>query len=186
MQFWRVSIAIDVWCTKPHYLTSRPELTNICIIIYWTCDWCVTHKATLPDLKARIHKCLHNYIMNLCQRIKAWRLHFFRVRRPKKFNSFIIRDLLGLGHSVQSSVPTANPSHPHTHLPPFRNGFVLPLNIVSQRYTRCLCSLSLSRLLIHIYVHISMVYDLLLGWSVCMQLILWSTCIGETSLSIAA
>jgi hypothetical protein len=75
-------------------------------------DQCMTHKATLPDLKARIDKCLHNYIMNPCQRIKAWRWHIFRVWCPKKFNSFIIRHLLGLGHTVQSSVPTANPSHP--------------------------------------------------------------------------
>jgi hypothetical protein len=150
----------------------------------------MTHKATLPDLKARIDKCLHNYIMNLYQRIKAWRLHFFRVRRPKNSILLSLGICWGLGIlcRVVSQLPTHHTlsSRPYPHSSPFRNGFVLPLNIVSQRYTRCLCSLSLSHLLIHIYVHIYIVYDLLLGWSFCMQFILWSTCIAETSLSIAA
>jgi hypothetical protein len=150
----------------------------------------MTHKATLPDLKARIDKCLHNYIMNLCQRIKAWRLHFFRVRHPKKFNSFIIRHLLGLGHTVHSSVPTANPSHPLQPTIPTFLSFQKRLcssteYCKSEVHTVSLLSQFVPSSNSYICTHIYIVHDLLLGWSFCMQFILWSTCIGETSLSIA-
>jgi hypothetical protein len=64
-------------------------------------------------------------------------------------------------------------------IPPFspsRNGFVRALNVVSQRYRFCLCSLSLPHWLIHkcTYLYIWYICDLV--WESLWQLPIWVQC----------
>jgi hypothetical protein len=82
-------------------------------------------------------------------------------------------------------------SHPITPscIPPFspsRNSFVPALNVVSQRYRFCLCSLSLPHWLIHkcTYLYILYICDLVLGefllhLPIWVQCALWGICTDQ-------
>jgi hypothetical protein len=121
-------------------------------------DRCMTHKATLTEVQARIDKCLHNYIRTCANELRHGDHIFSGFGAPK--NSIVLSLGIYWGLGILCRVVSQLPTHhtlsspPYPPFSPFRNGFVLPLNYVSQRYTLCVCSLSLSHLLMHIYVHI--------------------------------